>query len=129
MRNRAKCKKCHSIIESLATSDRVTCQCGEISIDGGNNNYLCYANDFDNFIRVDDQDNEIIVTVKDKSKEDPQYSEKPSKKDLINMLDDMIKSIDNLPEHAKLLSINNYDFASLLILLSALFKADRDNDN
>ena len=54
--------------------------------------------------------------------------EKLSKEDkrklLIEELDRMIENIDNLPAHAKILPINHYDFGSLLILLSAIFRAD-----
>ena len=35
IRNRAKCKKCKQIIESKFTHDFVTCKCGAISLDGG----------------------------------------------------------------------------------------------
>lgn len=34
-RNRAKCKKCGDIIESKYRHDFVTCKCGAISVDGG----------------------------------------------------------------------------------------------
>lgn len=35
LRNRARCRKCGSILESRARHDRQTCSCGAISIDGG----------------------------------------------------------------------------------------------
>jgi len=36
IRNRAKCKKCGDVIESKYRHDFVTCTCGAISVDGGN---------------------------------------------------------------------------------------------
>lgn len=33
--NRAKCLKCGDIIESTYTHDYVTCSCGNLSVDGG----------------------------------------------------------------------------------------------
>ena len=34
-RNRARCKKCGDVIESEYRHDFVTCTCGAISVDGG----------------------------------------------------------------------------------------------
>ncbi len=56
MKNRAKCKKCHSVLESFHEFDYITCKCGEIAISGGNQKLECYANDWSNFLRVDDND-------------------------------------------------------------------------
>jgi hypothetical protein len=44
------------------------------------------------------------------------------------MLDKMIEDIENLPEKAMLTPINHYDFCSLIILLSSIFKSDLDSD-
>lgn len=49
---------------------------------------------------------------------------KPTRKELIDMLDMMQANIEGLPPGAMTLPINNYDFSSLLLLLSALFKAE-----
>jgi len=49
---------------------------------------------------------------------------KMSKQDLLEMLDEMIKNIEGLPPGAMLTPITHYDHVSLLILLSALLKAD-----
>lgn len=35
-RNAVKCLKCKSIIQSTHVHDFVTCYCGEVSVDGGN---------------------------------------------------------------------------------------------
>lgn len=34
-KNRAKCRLCGEVIESISTHDFKTCSCGEISVDGG----------------------------------------------------------------------------------------------
>lgn len=53
LRNRFKCKKCGSIIESKYCHDFVTCKCGAISCDGGHEYIrLC----LDRAITTDDYD-------------------------------------------------------------------------
>jgi hypothetical protein len=140
MKNRAKCKLCSSIVESFHSTDYVQCQCGEIIVDGGDS-MRCAANNWQNFLRVDDEGNEIITKVKDSIAEDPrnephkQHTDskqdddkcvenhnKPSKKEIVEMLENMIKSIDDLPNYAKEGPINHYDYESLLLLVLAFFK-------
>lgn len=124
MRNRAKCKLCQSIIESFHSTDLVNCKCGHIFVDGGSA-MLCGASDWNNFLRVDDEGNEIIIKVK--SKEEAKEIEpihKPTKKELIDMLDEMCKNIENLPPQAMTLPINHYDYCSLLMLLSSILRSD-----
>ena len=55
-------------------------------------------------------------------------SSKPTKKELIDMLDEMNNNIERLPPHALVQPINHYDLSSLLILLSAIFKSEPDLD-
>jgi hypothetical protein len=50
--------------------------------------------------------------------------ERPSKKELIDMLDEMIKNIESLPLYAMTSPISHYDHVSLLILLSSIFKSE-----
>jgi hypothetical protein len=125
MRNRAKCKLCNDIIESFHDQDYVFCKCREISVSGGNA-MRCGANNWYNFVRVDDQGNEIVVRIKEMSDDvkplDMPLS-RPDKKELLGMLNDMIKNIENLPQHAATAPITHYDFASALLLISELFKA------
>jgi len=113
MKNRAKCKVCSTIIESFHVNDHVSCNCGEIAIDGGPGEFRCYAKSFDNFLRVDDEGNEIVVTVKEKE-------EKPNKKELLDMLQEMIIRIEGLPPAAMLTPISHYDFYAGLILLKSI---------
>ena len=105
---------CDSVIESFCANDYVTCKCGEISVDGGDQ-LRCSARDFKNFVRVDDEGNEIIVTVKD--------SLKPTRDDLLKMLEEMIKNIENLPVHAMTSPVNHYDLSAALLLLLSIFKS------
>jgi len=91
---------------------------------GGQEKFGCAANDFVNFLRVDDSDNEVEVKVKgSEAKEvegDPGY--RVTRKDLLYALDEMINNIQALPNHVMLNSINHYDFCSLLILLQSIFR-------
>jgi len=118
MRNRAKCKKCGSIIESVKSSDQVTCSCGEIEVCGGLK-MGCAALNWDNFIRVDDNGNEII----------PEIREAPpvTKEEMLCRLDEFIKRIEDMPRHAMMTSINHYDYLSLMLWLSAFLRLDKES--
>lgn len=128
MRNRAKCRKCSSVIESHRWGDRVSCSCGEIEVDGGSDKPLCYANDWGNFMRVDDDDNEIVPKVEDRANEvtnAPQApTNKPTRIDLLNMLDEMGAAVERLPSHAMTGAINHYDWSSLITLLGLILRSD-----
>jgi len=52
--------------------------------------------------------------------------QKPTKKELIDMLDEMNANIERLPPYALQSSVSNLDLSALLILLSAIFRADSD---
>ncbi len=120
MRNRAKCKKCESIIESLNIHDTVECKCGEISVSGGDL-LGCAAKNWTSFLRVDDEGNIITPTV--------QESPKITRKDLLDAMDEMIKKIESMPPNAMVVSINHYDFCSLLVLLSSIFRLEGSEEN
>ena len=49
--NRAKCALCNSVIISTHVHDFVSCKCGEIFIDGGNEYWRAGANNFKNLLR------------------------------------------------------------------------------
>jgi len=123
MRNRAKCKLCSSIIESFHSTDYVECKCGEIALDGGEA-LACFANDWKNFLRVDDKGNEVVVSVKDEKTSQEPSDTKVNRKDLIEMLSRMADAVQKLPQNAMSLPITHYDYASLLILLSAIFESE-----
>jgi len=118
MRNIAKCKLCESIIESFHENDYVECKCGEISVSKGPS-LICSAKDWNNFKRVDDQGNEIVVSVKEK--------EKPKKKELLDMLQAMIDNIEKLPSNAMHTPVNHYDLLSALLLILTIFRSEADS--
>lgn len=43
-RNRARCRKCKTVVESKYRHDFVTCECGAISVDGGNDYFRRVGN-------------------------------------------------------------------------------------
>jgi len=133
MRNRAKCKLCQTVLESFHEFDYVKCVCDEISISGGNVRNECAAKNWENFLRIDDSDREIAIQVIDKDDEfnDAQLKLSntvlncaPSKDNLIKLLDKMVEDIENLPNQAMLSPINHYDFCSLIMLISSIFKSE-----
>ncbi len=126
MRNRAKCKLCNEIIESFHSTDYVQCKCGEIIVDGGLS-YKCAANNWKNFLRIDDEGNEIIVQIEELTKNDdvnPLYNSKPTRDELIKQLHAMMEGIEKLPQHAMNVPITHYDLFSLVALLLAIFRSD-----
>ena len=48
--NKARCRKCGTVIHSKSRHDYVSCKCGEIFVDGGEDYYRRGAKDFKNFI-------------------------------------------------------------------------------
>lgn len=130
MRNRAKCKLCSTIIESFHRYDYISCDCGEISIEGGADKFITGAKDYANFLRIDDLDRESPVKVQESNDgqknalPEKDVESKPSRRELIEMLVGMAKEIERLPDRAMQQPINQYEYYSLLTLLSAIFKAD-----
>lgn len=123
MRNRAKCALCKDIIESFHSKDYVSCSCDQISIYGGQNEFISYAVDFANFIRIDDQGKEIPVTIIEKEDLVKKESEKPSQQDLLKILSAMIEDIERLPDAAMRTPVNQYDHLSMLIMIQSLFSS------
>ena len=54
----------------------------------------------------------------------PDEITKPTKQELVEMLNDMNKNIESLPTHAMILPVTHYDLSALLILLHAILKDD-----
>lgn len=79
----------------------------------------CAALNWDNFIRVDDNGNEII----------PEIREAPpvTKEEMLCRLDEFIKRIEDMPRHAMMTSINHYDYLSLMLWLSAFLRLDKES--
>lgn len=120
MKNRAKCKLCDSVIESFIENDYVTCKCGEIAISGGAYRLDVYAKDFGNFLRIDDADNIIIPVVKEKI----ETKKNLKREELLETLDHMVKTYEQLPSSALSAPLTHYDALSILTLISALLRCD-----
>jgi hypothetical protein len=65
----------------------------------------------ENFKDIGDEEVEIV------------HLTKPTRDELISMLNDMVNNIENLPAHAMTTPITHYDHCALMILLSSIFKA------
>ncbi len=129
MKNRAKCKLCQEVIESFHRYDYVTCKCGEVIVDGGNDYFRCgvTSGNWSNFIRIDDEGNEIIPKIVDRTEsQDKDVKENPklTKKDLIKELQTMAENYENLPDVALEHYVTHYDLGALLILLSSILRFD-----
>lgn len=121
MRNRAKCKKCESVVESFHPTDYVTCKCGEISVQGAKR----MAGDWESYIALHDDDSEHPVKVYDKKEDVMTQEPLPAltRDDLIVMLDDMSKVIEGLPEYAMMSPITHYDYGALITLLVTILRS------
>lgn len=125
MKNRAKCKLCNEILESFHEFDYVTCKCGEISISGGDIRLECSAKNWNHFLRVDDDGNEIIVRVDgEKSKKDD-LPPLTTQNDKIKMLEDMIQNLEGLPKNVMISPINHYDLYSYLLIILSILKSEK----
>lgn len=137
MRNRAKCKLCKSIIAAKDRLDYVSCACGEITIDCATG--VFHANikqDKSNLILLDDDGNEIVPKEASEKSVFPgvtgpvdevtknSITIKPTKQELIEMLDDLRLNILRLPQEGQLASITNYDLSLVLTTLVAIFRSD-----
>lgn len=124
MRNRAKCKLCGDILESFHRHDYISCVCGEIAIDGGLDYFKASAKDWNNFLRIDDEDKEVPISVINNpeypaiSDKNEEISQNRSETSLI--LNEMIGQYQNLPQHAMLQPATNADILSLLYLFKNL---------
>jgi HKD family nuclease len=125
MRNRAKCKLCLTVLESFHQYDYVSCKCGEISITGGGSNYECSAKNWENFLRIDENDNEIVPKVIDKEEKNKIPQENPNPitfQECIDLLEIMVKNIEKLPNHALSAPVTNLDFYNYLTVILEIFK-------
>ena len=130
MINRAKCKLCNKIIESHLPDEIIMCPCGTIGVaDGAAMRTYCKDNRYSEyFARVDDMGHEIPVEYRKeptdvKGNESANKPIEPLRRDeLINMFDEMIKSIENLPQHAQLAPVNSIDLISFMLVISNIFK-------
>ena len=68
MRNRIKCAKCETIIESKTRHDFRSCPCGAVFVDGGQD-YQRLGGEFEDVIIVRDDDTEVPLLEAMKEKE------------------------------------------------------------
>ena len=129
MRNRAKCKLCGSILESFHRYDYVSCKCDEIAISGGQDKLEVYYKNIDNLLRLDDEDN--VIVVEENRNSDPEASHpiqgntnKPTKKEKMEMLEAYVTNLENLPQNAMSTAVTHYDLYSLALLVSSLLRED-----
>lgn len=121
MRNRAKCKLCNDVLESFHRTDYVECSCKEIAVDGGNDYFRASARDWRNFLRIDDEDNEIPIKFEDSNMVENKSSEESSpltKSEKMELLINLVKSMENLPPQAMNNPITHYDlfhFGALIV--------------
>lgn len=121
MKNRAKCKLCQSVIESYHSTDLVLCKCGEIEVDGGDA-MRCRAQNWDNFLRVDDEGNEIVPKIIGEGIKPLYNDEGPTKEDLLSMLEEMIKRIERMPQEALWSTVTHYDHWALLTIFLKILR-------
>ena len=94
----------------------------------------CMSRDWSNFLRVDDLDNVIVPKVINDTNDTNDTNQlhpvtQPTRAELLDMLRDMIKRIDELPPQASTCYITHYDFGSALMLLLSILRADCNDDN
>ena len=106
-------KICQSIIEETDRQN-ISCKCGEVILDGYNQ-LVVVKKDIANAEKIDDEGNTIQSIPQE-------IRQQPGREELLGELDMMIHSFERLPEHAMMAPITHYDFASLMILLSAILK-------
>lgn len=129
MRNRAKCKLCDDIIESVNTHDYMTCKCGEISIDGGNSSgyWRSRAANPENLIRLNDDDTVFIPKPKEIEEEAPPpapIKKTRTRQDLLEELDEMTKHMDDLPPNALYAPLTHADLAMIINIIKLVLKAE-----
>lgn len=127
MRNRAKCKKCDAVIESLYTGELVSCYCGEIEVYDGPqdnpNDLKSRAYDYANFIRIDDDNKEHEVRFEEGGKlKTVDRSGKPSAQEIMDVLKSRIDHYDHLPSQVQYSHVVYSDLIDILRCLVALHR-------
>jgi len=106
--------------------DFVECPCKEICVHGGNKNY-CGAKDWGNFVRIDDEGNEVEIKVQDKKEPLTSNEKIEEKKPLISLEDKldalklMIEDYESLPSHGQYQTVSVADHLSMLLIVESLF--------
>lgn len=116
MKNRAKCLKCKDVLESFHAYDYVECSCGEIGISGGTTSYEVFYKDLTNFARVNEKDEEVVVS--EREKEEAKSPKGQSEKQ--RWIDEMIQMYENLPDEAKRQPVTHSDLEAVLLLMKRI---------
>lgn len=124
MRNRAKCKLCNKIIESIHANDYVMCACGEIAISGGDQTFKASAKNFDHFLRVDDEGNEIITMLVESEQKETIESIKPTKEEMLSNLETYYRNIESLPSEGQFSMATQSDLSALIAWLLEYLRSD-----
>lgn len=135
MRNRAKCKLCEDIIESKHLHDYVTCKCGEIAVDGGQEYFRCgIQTSWKNFLRIEEDGTikEVTYVEPEEPKETveaeaneyvaPVLSRAEKIQELERFFDHIV--FESLPDHAKFSFVTQAQFQSLGLLLVSILLED-----
>lgn len=132
--NRAKCALCGDIVESFFSYNEGVCKCGEVHVLGGDAQaFKTSSGNWNNLIYVDDIGNKICIENKDSGEKNPQQKsagdspsetlfEGRSKKELIDELQEMIKSDAKLPDNAHIQSLNYVDLLRYMVVILDILK-------
>jgi hypothetical protein len=137
MRNRAKCAKCDTIIESKHRHDYVSCKCGAIAVDGGDAYWRMMASDPSDFLRMYDDD--TFRSYKDLQEERqkeaamavpaapaPEFEAPLNFDQLMFFLTERLRFWDELPPGAKAKAVDGYDlYHNLFIVKDLLLEIQR----
>lgn len=126
MRNRAQCNVCKDVIESFQEFDYVSCKCDEIAITGGTIKYECFAKNWENFLRVDDNGHVVPIRVTDKEEDIEKFINEPSpvsKEELIEEMARLIKYSENMSDQALSQPVSQYELLQFLSLIVTILKS------
>lgn len=110
---RIKCNGCLTIL-NLKDSGHLSCRCGSVSISFSDRKINVNGN-----LGFDWVDESGFVVYQGKQK-----TEYPSRKEMLDELDFIIKSFVDLPKNGMINPINHYDFSSVMMLVSAILRSD-----
>ena len=119
MRNRAKCLKCQEIIEIIDNQGYVECKCKEIGV--GPDLY-CAARNWENFMRVQENDEEIKVKYDDKNHKNNENDPEPfTREEIVDMLKKKAEYFAKVPPQ---IPVTHYDISELMLLLASVLLVD-----
>lgn len=107
----------------MHSTDLVLCSCGEIFVDGGDA-MKCGANDWSNFLRLDEQGNEVIVKITEKEVmvKIPEESAQTQLREALEALETLVEHYQELPAQALYAPVTHADLGVVLSLLSLIMR-------